>query len=207
MTETNLSRRRLLGAAGAMAVAPLAASLRSVPAQAAPTSALKPQLLQRALAALERHGGRIGARETMAIADYAVASGSARFHLVNVASARVTSMLVSHGRGSDPDHCGWVERFSNEPGSLASSSGAYAAGALYVGKHGRSRRLIGLDPGNSNAEARAIVVHAAWYVSPSMVQQHGKLGRSEGCFAVSEADLEQVLARLAPGTLLYADKI
>lgn len=207
MTETVLSRRSLLGAAGALVVAPLAASMAAVPARAAQPSALKPQLLKRAMAALDRHGARIASRETIAIADYAAASAVPRFHLVDVASGRVTSLLVSHGRGSDPDHCGWVERFSNAPGSLASSSGAYAAGALYVGKHGRSRRLIGLDPDNSNAEARAIVVHAAWYVSPSMVREHGKLGRSEGCFAVSEADLEQVLARLAPGTLLYADKV
>lgn len=207
MTETVLSRRGLLGALGAAAAAPLAAALMPLSARAAESTALKPQLLQRALAALDRHSARIGVRETMAIADYAAASGVPRFHLVNVASGRVTSLLVSHGRGSDPGHRGWVERFSNQPGSLASSSGAYAAGDLYVGKHGRSRRLIGLDPANSNAEARAIVVHSAWYVSPAMVQQHGKLGRSEGCFAVSEAELEQVLARLAPGTLLYADKV
>lgn len=207
MTETVLSRRGLLGAVGAAAVAPLAAALMPVAARAAEPTALKPQLLQRALAALNRHGDRIRVRETMAIADYAAASGVPRFHLVDVASGRVTSLLVSHGRGSDPGHRGWVERFSNQPGSFASSSGAYAAGDLYVGKHGRSRRLIGLDPANSNAEARAIVVHSAWYVSPAMVQQHGKLGRSEGCFAVSEAELEQVLARLAPGTLLYADKV
>jgi L,D-peptidoglycan transpeptidase YkuD (ErfK/YbiS/YcfS/YnhG family) len=39
-----------------------------------------------------------------------------------------------------------------------------------------------------------------------MVRDHGKLGRSEGCFAVSDADLAPVLAWLKPGTLLFAGK-
>jgi L,D-peptidoglycan transpeptidase YkuD (ErfK/YbiS/YcfS/YnhG family) len=40
-----------------------------------------------------------------------------------------------------------------------------------------------------------------------VVQQHGKLGRSEGCFAVSQTDLDQVLNRLGKGHLIYADKV
>ena len=97
-------------------------------------------------------------------------------------------------------------RFSNEPGSLASSSGAYATGAEYTGKHGRSMRLSGLDPENGNAESRAIVVHAAAYVGPEIVARTGKLGRSLGCFAVSQASLAAVLEGLGAGRLIYAAK-
>jgi hypothetical protein len=39
------------------------------------------------------------------------------------------------------------------------------------------------------------------------VEAHGKLGRSEGCFALSYDSLQEVLARLGPGRFLYADKI
>jgi hypothetical protein len=67
-------------------------------------------------------------------------------------------------------------------------------------------RLQGLDPTNSNAEARAIVVHGAPYVSPTMAREHGKLGRSEGCFAFDESILSEVLSRLGPGRLLVAGK-
>jgi len=67
-------------------------------------------------------------------------------------------------------------------------------------------RPDGLDASNNNAEARAIVVHGAWYVSPNMVRDHGKLGRSEGCFAFSESDLTEVLEKLKPGRLLLAEK-
>jgi hypothetical protein len=40
-----------------------------------------------------------------------------------------------------------------------------------------------------------------------VVRDYGKLGRSEGCFAFSAASHAEVLARLGPGRLLYADKV
>lgn len=119
---------------------------------------------------------------------------------------RVASYLTAHGRGSDPEHTGMLKRFSNAPGSYATSRGAYETGDLYDGKYGRAMRLAGLDADNSNAEARAIVIHAAWYVSDDMIAKHGKLGRSEGCFALSGQGLAEVLARLGPGRLLHAGK-
>ncbi|HZZ90253.1 MAG TPA: murein L,D-transpeptidase catalytic domain family protein, partial [Caulobacteraceae bacterium] len=119
----------------------------------------------------------------------------------------VASLLVAHGRGSDPEHSGWLRSFSNAPSSNATSEGDYLTGDDYIGHHGRSRRLIGLDPTNCNAEARAIVVHSAWYVGPDMVRAHGMLGRSEGCFAVSEADLPRVMDRLGRGRLLVSRKL
>jgi hypothetical protein len=130
-----------------------------------------------------------------------------RFYLMDTYTGRVTSHLVSHGRGSDPDHSGWLHRFSNSIGSNASSNGAYVTGDFYQGRYGRSMRVSGLDPSNSNAHARAIVVHSAWYAEPSQVAQHGRLGRSEGCFAMSYSSLQECLARLGPGRFLYADKI
>ena len=166
-----------------------------------------PSLLHRAMEAFNRHSANLAARDVIAIADFSVPSREARFHLVDTLSGAATSLLVAHGRGSDPAHSGWLQSFSNLPGSAASSAGAYVTGSEYVGKHGRSRRLIGLDPGNSNAEPRAIVIHSAWYVGSDMVRDHGKLGRSEGCFAVSEQDLRMVLERLGPGRMIYADKV
>lgn len=116
-------------------------------------------------------------------------------------------MLVAHGRGSDPAHSGWLRRFSNADGSNASCSGAFVTGELYVGKHGRSMRLHGLDPSNDQALARAIVVHAAPYVSQTMARESGKVGRSQGCFTLTETDLGQVLVRLGDGRFLYSDKV
>ncbi|HEV2362761.1 MAG TPA: murein L,D-transpeptidase catalytic domain family protein [Caulobacteraceae bacterium] len=167
-----------------------------------------PQLvIVAARAGLARADARIRRRDVVGVADFSQPSSAPRLHLVDMASGRVDSLLVAHGRGSDPDHTGWLKRFSNAPGSDCTSQGDYVTADYYVGEHGRSMRLIGLDPSNDNAEPRGIVVHAAWYVGPDMVRAHGMLGRSEGCFAVSQADLETVLGRLGPGRLLVATKL
>jgi hypothetical protein len=126
---------------------------------------------------------------------------------VDIAGGRVSSHLVAHGRGSDPAHTGWLQHFSNAPSSHATSAGAYRTDGLYIGAHGRSIRLTGLDATNNNALSRAIVVHAAWYVSPEMARTHGVLGRSEGCLALANSSLPEVLQRLGSGHLIYADKV
>ncbi len=203
---SGLSRRALLGGVLAAAAAP--ASLASASAASAPVVARGRSLGDVVREGLARHGGRIGLADVVGIADFAHPSRTPRFWLVDPASGRATAHLVSHGRGSDPRHSGWLERFSNEPGSNASSDGGYLTGAPYVGRHGRSQRLVGLEPGNSNAEARAIVIHGAWYVSDALARQHGKIGRSEGCFVFDETNgsLDEVLGRLGPGRLLYAGR-
>lgn len=165
------------------------------------------QLVERALRALDRHRGSFINADLIGIADFTEPSSAPRFHLFDVATGRSRALLVAHGRGSDPGHSGWVERFSNVPGSAASSAGAYVTGHTYYGKHGLSRRLIGLDPENCNAEARAIVIHAAPYVNPGIIRDRGKLGRSEGCFAFDADDLDFVLASLGSGRMIYADKL
>src|SRR3546814_20785137 len=86
-----------------------------------------------------------------------------------------------------------ISDWSSDVCSSDLSSGAYLTGSDYQGQHGLSQRLTGLDPDNSNAAVRAIVIHSAWYVSHKMIDDHGKLGRSEGCFAFDEADLSAVM--------------
>lgn len=205
-----LSRRALLrgGAllAAGMAAAPATALMPSLSGIPSATPGPRSALLTSALGALQRHGARIPRRDVIGLVDFAVHSGTPRFHLVDLASGRSSSMLVAHGRGSDPEHTGFLQRFSNVNGSEASSEGAYLTSDLYTGKHGRSRRLVGLDSTNSNVEARAIVIHSAWYVSPEVLRANGQIGRSEGCLAVSAGDLDEVLARLGPGHMIYADK-
>src|SRR5579863_3885600 len=197
-----ISRRLFIGTA----VGGIAGAL-TCPAPAAPVSAALPAAIrQRALTALECHRAAITDREWIGIADFSLPSRTPRFHLLRPADGRLRSYLVAHGKGSDPQHTGWLERFSNEPHSNATSAGAYRTDEVYFGGHGRSLRLEGLDPSNSNAAARALVVHAAWYVSDSMVGRCGMLGRSQGCFAVAHSSLDEVLAMLPPGRLLYADK-
>src|SRR4029453_14693365 len=112
-------------------------------------------LMARAKAALERHPDEF-ARDLMAVVDFDAASSAPRFHLVNLLDGRTDSLPAAPGRGLDPDHRRWVERFSNAPGSAASSAGAYRTGPLYIGKHGPSRPVAGLAPPNHNPEAPRI---------------------------------------------------
>lgn len=172
-----------------------------------PTPVGDSPILAAAKAALERKGAQIAHHDIVGVADFGRPSSVPRLHLVDMASGKVESLLVSHGRGSDPRDTGWLVDFSNALGSEATSAGCYATGDYYVGEHGRAMKLKGLDPTNSNAEAREVVVHAAWYVGPNIVREKGMVGRSEGCFAVGPADIEQVLTRLGPGRLLVATKL
>jgi hypothetical protein len=169
-------------------------------------SRIAPSLLERALGALERHHDSITYRDFIGVADFSLPSRVPRFHLVKLADGSVRSHLVAHGRGSDPSRTGWLERFSNEPRSNATSAGAYRTGSAYIGAHGQSMRLEGIDPTNSNALSRAIVVHAAWYVNEDVLSHSGMLGRSLGCFAVADSSLPEIMATLGPGRLIYADK-
>jgi hypothetical protein len=198
------SRRWLLGAAVAGLAS--AAARPGFTSCAGVVGGVPSRLLRHALEALELHGGLIAHRDFLGIADFSLPSRSPRFHLVDLTDGSVRSHWVAHGRGSDPAHTGWLERFSNEPHSNATSAGAYLTDDSYLGAHGHSMRLVGLDATNSNAAARAIVVHGAWYVSEAMIGRCGMLGRSEGCFAIAHASLEEVLTRLGPGRLLYAGK-
>lgn len=157
-------------------------------------------------AAFERLGDRIAHRDRAVLVDFARPSAAPRLFILDLAAGTSHAMPVAHGRGSDPANSGWLRQFSNAPGSAASCRGAFASGAFYDGQHGRSQRLLGLDPTNDKALDRAIVIHSAWYAEPDMIATHGRLGRSEGCFTVSSASLPMLLAALGPGRLLLADR-
>jgi hypothetical protein len=181
------------------------ASVPPVPAAPQAPFGVDPLLFQRARAALDSH--RIAARDFIGIADFSRPSSDRRFHVVDLRNGQVESYRVAHGQGSDPAHSGYLERFSNDFGSYATSNGTYTTGEYYHGKYGLSMKTHGRDWSNSNAEARAIVIHNAWYAEPDVLEQHGKLGRSQGCFAFSRADQWPIMRKLAGGRMIYADKL
>jgi hypothetical protein len=199
-----VSRRHVVLGAMALAAVPMPARAT---VNIVRTDSLNPALLDRARAALQRHAGVLRHQDRIGLVDFSKASRDVRMTILHLGSQQGVDLLVAHGRGSDPDHSGWLAHFSNDRGSLASSRGAYLTAARYVGVHGDAQRLIGLDPENSNAESRAIVIHGADYVSDELIQTQSKLGRSEGCFALRRDDVALALALLGEGTLLYADRV
>ena len=211
----NFERRHVLAGALALtagASAPLFARPRQTLSPPPPANLLPaeyrradmPPLVREALAALDAHDRRFVHRDRIGLVDFSLDSSERRFQMINVESGEIErEWHTSHGRGSDPADTGMVQRFSNIEGSKASSRGAYLTANEYVGKHGRSRRLIGLDPDNSNALERAIVLHGADYVSPQMARDTGRVGRSLGCFAVAQDVRDEMLDLLGEGRLLY----
>ncbi|MGE4314015.1 MAG: murein L,D-transpeptidase catalytic domain family protein [Pseudobdellovibrionaceae bacterium] len=165
------------------------------------------RLINRARREFERVSSLIPHHDKVAIADFSLASHRPRFFIIDMAAGKVKSYLVAHGRGSDPEHEGLLQHFSNRPGSFATSKGAYLTAQQYEGKFGTAMRLEGLDPTNNEAMDRAIVIHEAWYADRDMIRRYGKLGRSEGCFTVSPGLAREVIERLGSGRLLFADKL
>lgn len=144
-------------------------------------------------------------RQRLAIVDFDLPSTEKRLWVLDVSANQVLyRTLVAHGNQSGQLQ---ASHFSNTVNSHMSSLGFYVAGETYVGKHGRSLRLSGLDEGfNSNAAARAIVVHGADYVSENFIKQTGRLGRSQGCPALPLDLYEPIIDSLKGGAGLFMHK-
>lgn len=205
--DKQVTRRSVMKGAGvataAVAVAParLFAQPFSIPEQ-------HRRILEVAQREVARAGSTLWRQDIAGVADFGLPSSMPRLHFANLEAGTVRSFLVAHGKGSDPEHDGFLKTFSNEPGSLATSRGAYISYEWYVGKYGVSIRLGGLDPDNSNALSRAIVMHSAWYAAPDMLAKWGKLGRSDGCLAMAPGDdFNSALLQLSGGRVIFADKL
>ena len=208
--STNFDRRTALSrvAVGAAALAlPSFAVSRRAFAQPFTIPEQHRRILDVARREVERAGSALWRRDIAGVADFGLPSSLPRLHFANLEAGTVRSHLVAHGKGSDPEHDGFLKTFSNEPGSLATSRGAYISYQWYVGKYGVSIRMGGLDRDNSNALPRAIVMHQAWYAAPDMLTKWGKLGRSDGCLAMAPDDFQLALTQLSGGRVVFADKL
>ncbi len=156
---------------------------------------------------LLRAGGAIWKHDIVGIADFGLHSAKPRFHFVNLERGEIQSHHVSHGMGSDPQHDGWLKDFSNTEGSNATSRGAYVTWEWYKGRYGTSVRLGGLDHSNEAALRRYIVMHHADYAEPDHLARYGRMGRSNGCFAMGTEQFREALMHLSGGRLLFADSL
>jgi hypothetical protein len=205
MNAKTLDRRGLLKTAC------VGAAVTALPARAyaqiSTVTADEAKIVARARQELSRVGNQLWRRDKVGMVDFSRPSSEPRMFIVDMMQGSVKSYFVAHGRGSDPEHDGFLKTFSNESGSYATSRGAYMTLEWYKGKYGSSMRLAGLDRDNNLAVDRAIVVHEAWYSSPEMLEKWGKLGRSEGCFAVAPGMNMEMNYHLGGGRLLFADKL
>ena len=136
----------------------------------------------------------------LSVIDFSRHATVRRFFIVDMKTGAVEAMRVAHGFGSDPDYDGLATEFGNKKNSRMSSLGFYRTAEVYSGMFGRSMRLDGLSATNSNARERAVVVHG---YGPVM-DTGNNVGFSEGCPAVSPANINKVIDSLKGGSIIYA---
>lgn len=157
--------------------------------------------LRAAEAAIAR--GDVAAPSTLTVIDFSRPSTTERMWVYDLRTRELLfHELVSHGRNSGGD---LSTRFSNVAESNQSSLGLFRMAEPYVGKHGYSLRLDGLEKGiNDRARERAIVIHGAAYVNADTAKALGRLGRSLGCPAVRSEISRELIDAVKEGGLLFA---
>lgn len=146
--------------------------------------------------------GRIPNTTYAVLVDYSLLSTEKRFYLLNLRTAIVERFHVAHGIRSGVLQ---ARMFSNLSDSWKSSLGFYYAKGTYISeKNGLSLYLDGIDRSNSNARYRTIVLHGASYVSEEFISANGRLGWSEGCFAVGLSYVDYLVNLLKNGSVLFS---
>lgn len=146
--------------------------------------------------------GKIKKSQYLIISDFTTSANKERFYVIDVDNRKVLfNELVAHGRNSGEE---FAQSFSNEVNSYKSSPGFYVTAETYQGKHGLSLRLDGVEKGiNDKARQRAVVIHAADYVSYDFINKNGRLGRSFGCPALPSDNFDKIIDMIKEGVCLY----
>ncbi len=167
-------------------------------------SELSTEVFQKALRGYVflRYTNELENHRYLTIMDFSKSSNQKRLWLIDLYQKCVVfNELVAHGKNSGDKDASY---FSNRPNSRKSSLGFYVTGSTYNGKHRYSLKLRGLEPGfNSNAFARGIVIHGAYYVSEEIAQAQKSVGRSFGCPAVSQEVNRDLVDLIKGGTCLF----
>lgn len=178
---------------------------KATPAVVRNVQGLSPQVLAMALDAVAcaRAKGVEGRDDLLTVIDYSLPSTEPRLWVLDLEKGEVLfHELVAHGQGTGDNY---ATRFSNVKDSKQTSLGLFLTGGTYQGGNGYSLKLKGLDPGiNDRAEERYIVIHGAWYVSAEHARKQGRLGRSWGCPALSQASARTVIDTIKGGSFVFS---
>lgn len=145
---------------------------------------------------------KIKPKAPLTLVDYSQTSVKPRLFVIDLLEQIIEhESLVAHGRGSG----GKVPRyFSNERESHKTSLGFYKTANTYIGQHGYSLRLDGLERGiNDRARSRAIVMHGADYVSQAVCNEYGYLGRSWGCPSLPLGQSRSIISSIKNGSCMF----
>ena len=138
----------------------------------------------------------------LTICDFSQSSKKKRLYIIDITGNKlITNTYVAHGKNSGGEY---ATQFSNRAESLQSSLGFYVTANTYIGKHGLSLRINGVDPGyNDKALERTIVIHGAAYVDAARARAGIFTGRSWGCPAVPQKESANIISTIKNGTCLF----
>jgi hypothetical protein len=169
------------------------------------TQGLTPEVFQKAMTGyynLKAANKLDNNRSVISVADFTKKSTEKRFWVIDLKEKKVLyHTLIAHGRNTGEQY---ARNFSNTSSSNMSSLGFYVTAETYIGKHGLSLAIDGMDKGfNDNARNRSVVVHGADYVSEDFIKNVGRLGRSQGCPALPTALAPEIINAIQGGTTLF----
>jgi len=194
-------RKILVTAVLSMLVSFAAATGEAAPQPKGPN----PEVLNLALKAIACGvaSGDLQAPPTLTLIDYSLPSTTPRLWVFDLRTGKILfNELVAHGRNTGDN---MAVHFSDAAESRESSIGLFRTADAYVGHNGYSLRLDGLEPGfNGNARDRAIVIHGAAYVNADVAKANGRIGRSWGCPALSEAVAHKVIDTVRGGGVIFS---
>jgi hypothetical protein len=141
-------------------------------------------------------------RNILTLIDFSQSSNTKRLWIIDLDKDEVLlNTYVAHGRNTGDEFANY---FSNKSESYQSSLGFYATAETYIGKHGSSLKLDGLQKGlNDNARERAVVMHGADYVSEKFIRDNQRLGRSLGCPAVPVELNDKIISMIKDKSCLF----
>lgn len=141
-------------------------------------------------------------KQLISIADYSLSANTKRLWIIDLKTSKVLlNTYVAHGQGTGEE---FATAFSDRENSHQSSMGFYVTGETYMGEHGLSLYLHGMDNGyNANAYRRSVVLHGAAYVSEDFIRAHKRLGRSWGCPAVAQELASSIINLVKDGSCLF----
>ena len=141
-------------------------------------------------------------QDILTLVDFSLSSNLKRLWVIDLSTNTILyNSLVAHGRNTGEE---FANSFSNTNSSYKSSLGFYLTGEVYNGKHGMSLKLDGLEKGvNDNARERGVVIHSANYVSDSFIKSNKRLGRSQGCPAIPEELLSEIVNTIKNKSCFY----
>lgn len=149
-----------------------------------------------------KHQGELSANDKLTVIDFTLPSTEKRLWVFDLDDQQLLfHTYVAHGQGTGRN---MARHFSNTPQSHQSSLGFFRTGDTYIGKHGLSLYLDGLEQGiNDNARDRYIVIHGADYVSTDFIGTHGRLGRSHGCPALPRELSDPIIETIKGESCLF----